>query len=44
MDVTTKDLWAWIETHEDGSARNTSLELLTPAVGWPTVRAAGWWP
>lgn len=33
MDVTTKDLWVWIETHEDGSARNTSLELLTPGRG-----------
>ena len=30
MDAKTKDLWVFIETKEDGSARNVGLELLNP--------------
>ena len=26
----SKDLWVFVETREDGSARNVGLELLTP--------------
>ena len=29
MEVKTKDLWVFVETKEDGSARNVGLELLT---------------
>lgn len=30
MEAKTKDLWVFIETNEDGSARNVGIELLTP--------------
>lgn len=30
MEAKTKDLWVFIETKEDGSARNVGLELLNP--------------
>lgn len=30
MEVKTKDLWVFIETNEDGSAKNVGLELLNP--------------
>ena len=30
MEAKTKDLWVFIETNEDGSAKNVGLELLTP--------------
>lgn len=30
MEAKTKDLWVFIETKEDGSARNVGLELLSP--------------
>ena len=30
MDPKTKDLWVFVETKEDGSARNVGIELLTP--------------
>jgi electron transfer flavoprotein alpha subunit len=30
MEVKTKDLWVFVETNEDGSAKNVGLELLTP--------------
>lgn len=30
METKTKDLWVYIETREDGSARNVGLELLNP--------------
>ena len=30
MDAMTKDLWVFVETKEDGTARNVGLELLTP--------------
>ena len=30
MDAKTKDLWVFIETNEDGTAKNVGLELLTP--------------
>lgn len=30
MEAKTKDLWVFIETTEDGSAKNVGLELLTP--------------
>lgn len=30
MECKTKDLWVFIETNEDGSAKNVGLELLTP--------------
>ena len=30
MDAMTKDLWVFVETKEDGSARNVGLELLNP--------------
>ena len=30
MEAKTKDLWVYIETKEDGSAKNVGLELLTP--------------
>lgn len=30
MDAITKDLWVFVETKEDGSARNVGLELLNP--------------
>lgn len=30
MQAKTKDLWVFIETNEDGSAKNVGLELLTP--------------
>ena len=30
MEAKTKDLWVFVETNEDGSARNVGLELLSP--------------
>lgn len=30
MEQTTRDLWVFIETNQDGSAKNVGLELLTP--------------
>ena len=30
MESKTKDLWVFVETNEDGSAKNVGLELLTP--------------
>lgn len=30
MDVKTKDLWVFVETNEDGTAKNVGLELLSP--------------
>lgn len=30
MEVKTKDLWVYIETKEDGSAKNVGMELLGP--------------
>lgn len=30
MEAKTRDLWVFIETKEDGSARNVGLELMTP--------------
>ena len=30
MEAKTKDLWVFVETAEDGSAKNVGLELLTP--------------
>lgn len=33
MEAKTKDLWVFVETKEDGSARNVGLELLNPGKG-----------
>lgn len=30
MEAKTKDLWVFIETNEDGTAKNVGLELLNP--------------
>jgi electron transfer flavoprotein alpha subunit len=30
VEAKTKDLWVFVETHEDGAAKNVGLELLTP--------------
>ena len=30
MEAKTKDLWVFIETNDDGSAKNVGIELLTP--------------
>ncbi len=30
MDVKTKDIWVFVETNEDGSAKNAGIELLGP--------------
>lgn len=30
MDVKTKDLWVFVETNEDGTAKNVGIELLSP--------------
>lgn len=30
MDAMTKDLWVFVETNEDGTAKNVGLELLSP--------------
>lgn len=30
MDAKTKDLWVFVETNEDGTAKNVGIELLTP--------------
>lgn len=30
MNVKSKDLWVFVETNEDGSAKNVGIELLTP--------------
>lgn len=30
MEAKTKDLWVFVETNEDGSAKNVGVELLTP--------------
>mgnify|MGYP005833917247 CR=1 FL=1 len=30
MEAKTKDLWVYVETKEDGSAKNVGLELLSP--------------
>ena len=30
MEAKTKDLWVYVETKEDGSAKNVGLELLAP--------------
>ena len=42
MEAKTKDLWVFVETKEDGSAKNVGIELLSPAVSWRTRRAASW--
>ena len=31
MEVKTKDIWVFVETNEDGSAKNVGIELLNPA-------------
>ncbi len=31
MEAKTNDLWVFIETGEDGTAKNVGLELLTPS-------------
>ena len=30
MEAKTKDLWVFVETNGDGSAKNVGIELLTP--------------
>ena len=30
MEALTKDLWVFVETNEDGTAKNVGLELLSP--------------
>ena len=30
MEAKTKDLWVFVETNEDGSAKNVGIELLNP--------------
>ena len=30
MEAKTKDLWVFVETNEDGSAKNVGMELLNP--------------
>ena len=30
MEAKTKDLWVFVETKEDGSAKNVGIELLAP--------------
>ena len=30
MEALTKDLWVFVETNEDGTAKNVGIELLTP--------------
>ena len=30
MEAKTNDLWVFVETNEDGTAKNVGLELLTP--------------
>ena len=30
MEAKTKDLWVFVETNEDGTAKNVGIELLTP--------------
>ena len=30
MEAKTKDLWVFVETKEDGSAKNVGIELLNP--------------
>ena len=30
MEAMTKDLWVFVETNEDGTAKNVGIELLTP--------------
>ena len=31
MEAKTKDLWVYMETEENGAAKNVGIELLTPA-------------
>lgn len=38
MEAKTKDLWVFIETSEDGKAKNVGLELLTPGRKLATVQ------
>ena len=40
MEAKTKDLWVYVETKEDGSAKNVGLELLTP--GRDLANKQGW--
>ena len=30
MEAKTKDLWVFVETNEDGTAKNVGIELLSP--------------
>ncbi|HBC25888.1 MAG TPA: electron transfer flavoprotein subunit alpha, partial [Ruminococcaceae bacterium] len=30
MEIKTKDLWVFVETKEDGAAKNVGIELLNP--------------
>lgn len=40
----TNDFWVFVETNEDGTAKNVGIELLTPGRSWQMPRAADWWP
>ena len=42
MEAKTKDLWVFVETKEDGSAKMSVSNCWGPAVSWPTSRAASW--
>lgn len=42
MEAKTKDLWVFVETNEDGSAKNVGIELLTPGRKWQINKAEAW--
>lgn len=44
MEAKTKDLWVFVETKEDGSAKNVGIERSPPDGISPTSREVAWWP
>ena len=40
MEAKTKDLWVFVETNTDGTAKNVGIELLTPGKCSQKNRAA----
>ena len=43
MEALSKDLWVFIETDEEGKARNVGLELLNPGRRLADARAVFLW-
>ena len=43
MEALTNDLWVFIETNEDGTAKNVGIELLTPGRMLADKQGETWW-